>query len=213
MPIVIEIFREDSEYHLGVWEITESEESLSSSVALRAEESSRLNAMTNPSRRKEFLATRVLLNALSPNERIEYEVTGRPRLSSGKYISISHSQNRVAVLLSTRFEVAVDIEKFRSNISTIASKFVSEADRHAWGGPLTDEDLHVIWGAKEVLFKLHSLGDVDFRQHLSVSPIRSSQVTGVRGCFSKPERTFEADIFFRKEDGFVLTWSAMAPGF
>lgn len=213
MPIVTEIFGEGAEYHLGVWEITESEEFLSSSVALRAEESSRLSTMTNPSRRKEFLATRVLLNALSPNERIEYEVTGRPRLSSGRYISISHSQKRVAVLLSTRCEVAVDIEKFRSNISAIASKFVSESDRHAWGYPLTDEDLHVIWGAKEVLFKLHSLGDVDFRQHLVVSPLRSSKEPAVRGCFSKSERTFEADIFFRSEDGFVLTWSAMAPGF
>ena len=157
--------------------------------------------MSNPSRRKEFLATRVLLDALSPGERITYQDTGKPRLTSGRHISISHSHSRVAVILSSTLEVAVDIEKFRTTISTLAPKFVSEADRNAWGEPLTDEALHVVWGAKEVLFKLHSLGNVDFRQHLRVSPKQSPEALIVHGAFSRPPRTFETDIFFRNEIG------------
>lgn len=212
MPIVTEIAESNSDYVLGVWEITETEQVLADRCSLTAEESHRLVSMTHPARRLEFLTTRVLVHTLAPGEVIRYDDAGKPHLESGRHISISHSQNRVAVILSFRFQVGIDIEKMRATIHRLAPKFVSEKDRAAWQVPLSENDLHVIWGAKEVLFKLYSLGEVDFRKHMHVAPVDSTDHSLVRGFFEKSDFRFDTLVHHRLMDYFMLTWACLDTG-
>ena len=51
-------------------------------------------------RKKEFLASRLLVQEISQNTIITYNEFGAPVLDNGKYISISHSKEMVAIIIS-----------------------------------------------------------------------------------------------------------------
>ena len=59
-------------------------------------------------RKKDFLVSRLLLNELEPNQQISYNSNGAPEISNGKHISISHSKNLVAIIISNK-KIGLDI--------------------------------------------------------------------------------------------------------
>ena len=108
-------------------------------------------------RKKEFLTSRLLLEQLSPNAIITYNEFGAPELSNGDCISISHSKNLVAVIICTK-KVGLDIEQISGKALRLSSKFVSEKNLKK----LSKEKATLIWCLKEVVFKWHQKGGVDF---------------------------------------------------
>ena len=80
-----------------------------------------------------------------------YDENGKPHLKDGKHISITHSFNFSAVIVSNSI-VGVDIEKQRDKIKIVAPKFIGYEEQY-----LKDQDLvkklTVIWCIKESLFK------------------------------------------------------------
>ena len=56
-------------------------------------------------RKKEFLASRLLVQEISQNTIITYNEFGAPELDNGKYISISHSKEMVAIIISERYDL------------------------------------------------------------------------------------------------------------
>ena len=79
-------------------------------------------------RKKEFLVSRLLLNELEPNQQISYNSNGAPEISNGKYISISHSKNLVAIIISDK-KVGLDIEYISEKPLRISPKFITD-NRH-----------------------------------------------------------------------------------
>lgn len=92
---------------------------------------------------------------------------GKPFLNGlSLSISFSHSKDMVACLIDFEGgDTGVDIELVRESINGMAHKFVSEQE-----GYLQKDHLHyhLIWGAKEVLYKIYSKKELDFLKHLSV---------------------------------------------
>ena len=108
-------------------------------------------------RKKEFLTSRLLLDQLSPNTIITYNRFGAPKLDNGKHISISHSKKMVAIIMSEQ-QVSIDIEQISEKALRLSSKFVSEKNLKK----LSKEKATLIWCLKEVVFKWHQKGGVDF---------------------------------------------------
>ena len=108
-------------------------------------------------RKKEFLTSRLLLEQLSPNAIITYNQFGAPKLDNGKHISISHSKKMVAIIMSEQ-QVSIDIEQISEKALRLSSKFVSEKNLKK----LSKEKATLIWCLKEVVFKWHQKGGVDF---------------------------------------------------
>ncbi len=108
-------------------------------------------------RKKEFLASRLLLEQLSPNAIITYNEFGAPELDNGKHVSISHSKKMVAIIISEQ-QVSIDIEQISAKALRLSSKFVSEKNLKK----LSKEKATLIWCLKEVVFKWHQKGGVDF---------------------------------------------------
>lgn len=54
------------------------------------------------------------------------------------------------------------------------------------------QHLHILWGAKEVLYKIYGKGNVDFRGHLSVAPFQCTDKGSTEATIRMPdfERTF-----------------------
>ncbi|MFM7216771.1 MAG: 4'-phosphopantetheinyl transferase family protein, partial [Bacteroidota bacterium] len=156
-------------YKLAVWESTETESDLLQQLGLSAPEQEALHSVSSATRRKEVLTVKRLLKEMTgSSEGLQYDSDGKPSLSGGNTVSITHSRRKVGIILSKSHPVGIDIEKLRPQIRSLSSKFVSPMELEIWGHQPDDATLHLIWGAKEVLFKLYSKGGIDFRKDLLV---------------------------------------------
>jgi 4'-phosphopantetheinyl transferase len=150
MPIINKI--ESEKITILVWEITETLEEI---IALG--EGIITSNYTSEKRKKEHLASRLLVNEICPTKTIIYNEFGAPELNNGKHISISHSKELVAVIFSDK-KTGLDIEQISEKSLRIASKFVSEKNLIM----LNKEKATLIWCIKEAIYKWYQKGEVDF---------------------------------------------------
>lgn len=169
MPLV-RTFEIDPHTVLYVWTVEEALAKLQQGVSLSPEQQNLFEAIHNEAAKKNFLATRLLLKELGYDATaLYYDSYGKPLLKSGNQISISHSFNKVSVIISTKHKVGVDIEKKREKIVRIASKFTQwNYSKAAFSEDTIVQKLTMIWCAKEVGFKIHNtpsltLNDVKVR--------------------------------------------------
>ena len=150
MPIINKI--ESEKITILVWEITETLEEI---IALG--EGINTDNYTSEKRKKEHLVSKLLVNEICPTKTIIYNEFGAPELNNGKHISISHSKELVAVILSDK-KTGLDIEQISEKSLRIASKFVSARNLIK----LNKEKATLIWCIKEAIYKWHQKGKVDF---------------------------------------------------
>ena len=105
--------------YLSIWNIDESEDFFLSQINLTKNCTKRLELIKSPQKRKQFLSVRSLikLNDIQLND-LYYDEFGAPHLKSKKYISISHTNNFSAIVISNN-PVGVDIEHYREKIKKI----------------------------------------------------------------------------------------------
>ena len=154
----------------GYWRISETERSLAQRVA--GEEPP--VAVTNPLKRLEFLAGRVLIKTLLNEWGIGFrgmtkDAFGKPFLAGSDIkVSLSHSYPYVAAILHTHKNVGIDLEQPKSKLLRIGPRVLA-------AGELTDAGDNVVkhciyWCAKETLIKIHGKKDLIFSKNLLVTP-------------------------------------------
>jgi phosphopantetheinyl transferase len=112
----------NSSTQILVWKITESYEDLFDKVVLNECSRLRLGGMKSELHQRGFLSVRKLLQEASYNDfDLSYDELG-PHLKDGKHISITHSYQFSAIIISDQ-TVGIDIELQREKIIKIASKF------------------------------------------------------------------------------------------
>lgn len=127
----------------------------------------KLDRIKVPAKRDEFLWSRAALMASGVSiEGIRY-VNSKPLVEKGS-LSLSHCRDGVAGCFSNTLEVGIDIENERANLERIHSKFTDAEEINRFNTKRQDA-LQFIWGLKESMFKLHGLGDVDFKEHLKIT--------------------------------------------
>jgi len=158
---------------IAIWEITETLEEL-----LQLSNTISTADFNTERRKKEWIASRLLLNEINPNYSISYNAFGAPELSNGRFISISHSKGLVAIIISQQ-QVGIDIEKISEKAIKVSSKFVSTNNLKA----LTAEKATLIWCCKEAVFKWHQKGEVDFIADIKLHPFESMEKGEIRAEF------------------------------
>jgi len=155
---------------VAIWHVTEDLDALQSGVTLTTSVISTLQSCKEH-RRKEILGTRHLLNhLLAEAVTIIKDENGRPSIKEYPQVnlSISHSGDYSAVMLSSFESIGIDIQLHRASIRKIAPKFLYEAEINH-----SDIDkLHYYWGIKESVFKAWSKGGVDFKSMIQVPPFQ-----------------------------------------
>ena len=152
-----------------IWKIDESFEALSTNISLTENCSHRVKHMKSELHRRGFLSIRKLLAIAGYTDHdLHYDENGKPHLNDGKYISITHSFNFSAIIISDK-EVGIDIEKQRNKILRIAHKFTPIEEYRT----IANEDalirkLTIVWCAKESLYKSFAEKSVSFLQHIDV---------------------------------------------
>lgn len=157
---------------LAEWTITEPEDVLLSLAKLSNEEKNIYSQLRNSNRKKEWLATRALVNEILGKKKIIYKKeNGAPILDDKKKISVSHSGGYVTVLISTKSKIGIDIEKIDRPIEKVAKRFLSNKEQQncAYGNSQLKWICH--WCAKEAIFKAMQEGDVDFANQIEISEL------------------------------------------
>lgn len=153
-----------------VWEITESYQELFEAVVLNESNLNRLNSMKSEIHQRAFLSVRKLFQEAGYTDfDLFYDEFGKPHLHDGKHISITHSHQFSAVILSDEV-VGIDIEMQREKIIRIADKFTDTEFSFLNAGEKEEyiRKLTVIWGVKEAVFKIRNEKGISFRDHIKV---------------------------------------------
>ena len=107
-----------------IWEINESLQDLESKVVLSEYSLKLLNQKKSEIQKKQFLAIRNIFKLLSIEDKeVKYDKAGKPIFSQNKSLSISHSGNYAAVIISDH-TVGIDIEKINNKAIKIKHKFL-----------------------------------------------------------------------------------------
>ncbi len=120
---------------------------------------------------------------------LEYSLTNKPFLKNrAEHISISHSHDKLAVIINQKENTGIDIELMRDKVLHIRHKFLSEAE--ALFAKDDVEKLITIWAAKETMYKVYGLKELDFKTHLFVDAFEEEIIFGKinNGSFNKRYR-------------------------
>ncbi len=187
-----------------VWKIEESLSFLDT-IYTNKNSQKRIDGMKSTIHKKGFLSVRHLLAELNyTDDDLFYTDDGKPHLKDGKRISITHSYEFSAVIVSNTI-IGIDIEKNREKIKRIAPKFIGEEDKFLQKDKLI-EQLTVIWGAKESLYKIHPDGGLLFKHHLPIEKFKLSDKK-TRGWIKKDNFYEVYNIYFEQLDGFTLVYA------
>lgn len=161
----------NSQTIVKIWRIDESYDQLIKPLTLRSESQKRVDGMKSSVHQNGFLSVRHLLHEFGyVDSDLYYDTYGKPHLKDGKQISITHSFNYSAVIVSDSI-VGIDIEKKRDKIKIVAPKFIGyEAQYLKDLDPNLVKKLTIIWCIKESLFKLFATQGLSFKLNTFVIP-------------------------------------------
>ncbi|SFG60709.1 4'-phosphopantetheinyl transferase family protein [Pedobacter insulae] len=208
MPIV---YRKniDEQTSLAVWKIEETEEQLVAGLQLKQHELDVIASLSNGKRALHWLSTRLLLRTmLNTAEYIDCQMDdhGKPYLvNSETQISLSHSYDYAAVIISKNKKVGVDIELIKHKIKSIKHKFLSDVELAQKQIGDNTNGLYVSWCAKEAIYKWNGRKGLEFKQHIHIKPFKLKDEGILQAVVELPEGTKALDVnYFKTDDGYML---------
>lgn len=130
---------------------------------------------------------------------ISYEPSGQPYINveCPPFISISHSDQFGVIYMATQ-PVGVDIQTFHTKIVAGKDYFINEREQQF----KTTQELHIVWAAKEVMYKLFAGNFKDARNQITVLSIDMKEKTVSIELHQQLKR-----IQFQLNDTYVLAYS------
>ncbi|MBT8186913.1 MAG: 4'-phosphopantetheinyl transferase superfamily protein [Croceitalea sp.] len=191
-----------------IWKVTETEDALAQNVVLTPNCQNRMLGMKSAMHRRAFLSIRHLMRLEGFEDKdLTYDSNGKPHLVNGHHISITHSHNFTAIIISTAHEVGIDIEKQRPKILRIAHKFTPIEEYYTLANTeAIIRKLTIVWGAKESIYKIYAQPGLSFLQHIDVKDflfddLKTSAIIDYKGKKSN------YDIDFIEFEGFTCVYA------
>lgn len=203
MPLFLneEIF---PDVRLGIWAISESSDDFLALSPYVESSRSEFNALYKSEQRKcEVLAVRLLIKEIiGDNVQLLHQDNGKPYLSSGMNISISHTRGFAVIIVSHSKQVSVDIEYFSNRIERIRSKFMRDDENAS-----SQVKLLMHWCAKETMYKLFPEDNLTFNkmQLLSVDGNDSTGIITAKNIF----RNRNVSVYYRTFCNCLLTYAVL----
>lgn len=203
MPLFLneEIF---PDVRLGIWAISESSDDFWALSPYVESSRSEFNALYKSEQRKcEVLAVSLLIKEIiGDNVQLLHQDNGKPYLSSGMLISISHTRGFAVIIVSHSKQVSVDIEYFSNRIERIRSKFMRDDENAS-----SQVKLLMHWCAKETMYKLFPEDNLTFNkmQLLSVDGNDSTGIITAKNIF----RNRNVSVYYRTFCNCLLTYAVL----
>ena len=199
----------ENEATIAVWKITETEQELIELSSTPSDEMEEISYISSEALRKQRLAVRALLNELFEDKvYLSHHENGKPYLENmATNISITHTNEYVAVILHEEEEVGIDIECQDRDFSAVEKKALSEDEIDDLDEDRKNEQLAIYWCAKEAIFKRVSAFRVDFAEQIEVEKFRPRGEGELEATFiHKDGYEEEFELEYMTFDRHVLVW-------
>ena len=192
---------------VGVWKITESEAELRTMTSIPSDELEEISYIKNESLRKQRLAVRALLDAMFEEKvYLSHHDNGKPYIENNAInISITHTDQYVAVILNDEDEVGIDCESLNRDFSAVEKKALSDEEIGDLEDEQKNEQLAIYWCAKEAIFKRMSQNRVDFAEQIQIDGFRYRNEGELSATFTdKDGYEQELNLYYFTFDRHVL---------
>ena len=153
-----------------------------------------------------FLAVRKLIKNEDPEIIIKYDLNGKPYLNIQKGISISHSNEIVAIGISNEIDFGIDVQFKTDKVFKIQSKFLSEMEIKFLGKKNDLESLIKVWSAKESIYKALGKKGVSFSNDLEIDIKKNKDLFKV-GYYKKNNTKIKFDLDFLFIDEYIICYA------
>ena len=150
-----------------------------------------------------FLAVRKLLENEDPELTIDYDLKGKPFLNKQKGISISHSNEIVAIAISNEIVFGIDVQFKTDKVFKIQSKFLSEMESKFIEKKNDLESLIKVWSAKESVYKALGKEGVSFSKDLEIDTVNVKDLFRA-GYYKKDNIKIKFDLDFICIDEYII---------
>ncbi len=151
---------------------------------------------------KNYLINKLLDDAVE----IKYDDKGKPYLAEdSRHVSISHSHDKLAIIVNEKESTGIDIELIRDKVLKIKHKFLSDKELSDANDDV--DKLLIYWAAKETLYKIYGLKEVDFIEHLFVKPFTKHNLGTIIGEIKLSKFTATFHLNYQLLDDYVLVYA------
>lgn len=213
MPLIKTYERDQSK--IAIWKTEEDADFFRNSLSTDVLKYMRLENFTNESKQLEQLSSRHLLQTIigeTQMKRFRKSESGMPFIEEGQvYISLSHTKEHSAVIVSNKGLCGIDVETVHPRVLKIADKFVGKNERQLITDDRETEMLMLLWSAKETVYKLYARKEIDFKEHIFLSDLQfTSDYAGqLKALLKNNFVSLGMNVEFEFFDGQILTYAVM----
>ena len=178
-------------YTLVLWKIKESILDLLKQLNPTEKELIEINRFKNTNRKKQNIISRLILNHLANKKvKLQYSKQGVPSCNSFEHISISHSKDYCAIIISGK-KIGIDIQCLKKNILDLSPKFINEKEKKICKD--NSMKLHFIWCAKEAVYKTLNGKSCSFKESIYIENVINGNITN--GHYNHKKMSVKYDIY------------------
>ena len=157
--------------------------------------------------KEQFLATRKMLALENSDYIITYDLDGKPSLNSEFNISISHSNEIAALVVSNKKIIGLDVQFKESKILNIQNKFLNKFEKLNIGGDPSIDILTMIWTSKESIYKAIGLKGVSFSENIQIEKFTEKDEIG-KGHYINGIEKVKFDLKFYYLDEYIVCYAS-----
>ena len=163
------------------------------------------------SQRRQKLAVRALLEeAFDEKVYLNHHDNGKPFIENEAInISITHTDNYVAIILHEEDDLGIDIESLDRDFSAVEKKALNEDEIDDLEDDTEEknEQLAIYWCAKEAIYKRMGVNKVDFAEQIDVERFNVRKEGELEATFiHKDGYEEEFELEYMTFDRHVLVW-------
>ena len=199
----------ENKAEIAVWQVTETEEELMKLSSVPTDEMEEISLFRSENQRRQKLAVRALLNEVFEEKMyLNHHDNGKPYLENCvTNISITHTDNYVAIIISDDDELGIDIESLDRNFAPVEQKALSEDEIDDLDDDQKNEQLAIYWCAKEAIFKRMSQNRVNYAEQIEVEKFNLKNEGELEATFiHKDEYEEDFELEYMMFDRHVLVW-------
>ena len=157
--------------------------------------------------KEQFLATRKTLSNENSDYIITYDLDGKPILNSEFNISISHSHEIAALVISNNLKFGMDVQFKESKILNIQNKFLNEFEKINIGHDPSIDILTMIWTSKESIYKAIGLKGISFSENIKIDKVTVKDKIG-KGYYINGAEKVKFDLRFFYLDEYIVCYAS-----
>ena len=173
---------------------------------LNSDEKNLLKLKKNNILREQFLATRKVLALENSDYKITYNNNGKPSLNSKYNISISHSHEIAALVISDNSKIGLDVQLNENKIFNIQDKFLNPSEKLNIGENPSLKILTMIWTSKESIYKAVGLKGISFSDNIKIEKVVEEDKTGI-GYYTNGSEKVKFDLKFFYIDEYTICYA------